>query len=592
MQVLTRSYDASRTAANRHETILTPKIVGGNTLVKEHSLTFDDDPRLEAQPLYVPKLTMNDGKVHDVLYVCTMANNVWAFDVNDGKPIWKHPTNLGRPIKPKPTPFPGFPNSTEIDLWGVNKLWGILSTPVIDPDTKRMYVVIWTSPDGSVAKAVHELHEVDILDGKDLRKLTIEASADSQTPPGHTPAKFISAKQKQRAALLLTNTTVGGTPAKVLFMGCGMTHEEGDPTHGWLIAFDVKTLTSTAAWCTTPNGTGAGIWQAGQGPAADENGDIYVMTGNYGVQGAGGNLVAPAAGDLPQSLIKLQYTPPAGGPGKLEAVAWFTPFRDTDRNQHGEDDFQDYDLGSAGPLPLPGMSLVVGAGKDGVLYVLDKDTAKFSKGSDFSKLKQPPIFFTYFPGFGVDASQVANLDRLFDGKTHHVHGSPAFWVSPAHGPMLFVWGENETLRAWTIDATGKVTFVAKSAETASAGLGGKGGMPGGFPVVTSNGATPNTGIVWATVPISGDANKFVVDGILRAYDATTLNAAPNPDGTPRLRLLWDSTHIPGNQFKFAKFCPPMVADGKVFVPTYDGRVDVYSVAAPPHKGPLPTNANF
>jgi outer membrane protein assembly factor BamB len=158
--------------------------------------------------------------------------------------------------------------------------------------------------------------------------------------------------------------------------------------------------------------------------------------------------------------------------------------------------------------------------------------------------------------------------------------------------MLFVWGENETLRAWTVDAAGKVTFLAKSQETASAGLGGIGGMPGGFPVVTSNGETPNTGIVWATAPISGDANRHVVDGILRAYDATSLDPVPNSDGTPRLKLLWDSTHIPGNHFKFAKFCPPVVADGKVFVPTYEGRVDVYGVVAAPPHGPVPTNANL
>jgi len=115
-------------------------------------------------------------------------------------------------------------------------------------------------------------------------------------------------------------------------------------------------------------------------------------------------------------------------------------------------------------------------------------------------------------------------------------------------------------------------------------------MPGGFPVVTSNGATPNTGIIWSTAPISGDANKHVVEGILRAYDATALDPNRNADGTPRLKLLWDSKHIPGNTFNHNKFCPPVVADGKVFVPTYDGRVDVYGLVIKP-AGPVPTNAN-
>jgi len=122
-------------------------------------------------------------------------------------------------------------------------------------------------------------------------------------------------------------------------------------------------------------------------------------------------------------------------------------------------------------------------------------------------------------------------------------------------------------------------------------MGGKGGMPGGFLVVTSNGSTPNTGIVWATAPVSNDANKFVVEGILRAYDATALDVHPNADGTPRLRLLWDSKHIPGNTFNFSKFCPPVAVDGRVLVPTYSGRVDVYTLVAPPG-GLLPTNANL
>src|SRR4051794_16763051 len=110
--VLTRSYDAARTGANPHETKLTPGKVGGNLMVKRFSLHFDDDPRLEAQPLYVPGVKMNDGKEHDVVYVCTMANNIWAFDAKNGHKIWQHPVSLGRPIKPAPKPHPGFPDAS------------------------------------------------------------------------------------------------------------------------------------------------------------------------------------------------------------------------------------------------------------------------------------------------------------------------------------------------------------------------------------------------------------------------------------------------------------------------------------------------
>ena len=122
MQVVTRSYDVARSGANTHEAILTPRMVGSNFLRKLFELKFDDDPRLEAQPLYMPKVGMSDGKEHDVVYVCTMANNVWAFDANNGQPIWAKPVNLGRPIKPRPTPRPGVPHATEIDFWGINIL--------------------------------------------------------------------------------------------------------------------------------------------------------------------------------------------------------------------------------------------------------------------------------------------------------------------------------------------------------------------------------------------------------------------------------------------------------------------------------------
>ena len=581
MNVITRSFDAARTGGNTHETELTPQNVGSNLLVKRLSLHVNDDPRIEAQPLYVAGVHTPRG-VRDVVYVCTMANNVWAFDVNNGHQVWQAPVNLGRPVKP---------NGTEIDMFGINILWGILSTPVIDDETGRMYVVCWTSPDGSVGKAVHQLHVLDIETGASAKQpIEITANASAQGKPAE---RFLSTHQKQRAALLLTRVRDGaGNTRKTLFVGCAMTHEEHDPSHGWLIAYDVDQSRQTAAWCTTPNGSGCGIWQAGQGPAADEAGDIYVMTGNYGVEDGNGNTARPSAGDLPNSFVKLHYTPPpnAHDAGRLEAVAWFTPFFDADRPRNGDDDFQDYDLGSAGPLPLPGMNLVVGAGKDGVVYVLDRDTQRFGRGSDFAVLRQPPIFFTYFPGFGVDAARIENLNRLFDGKTHHLHTSPAFWHSPTNGPMLFCWGENKSLRAWKVAADGTISFVAKSAEVASAGVAGKGGMPGGMLAISANGGQANTGIIWALAPISGDANKHVVEGILRAYDATKLDPVSNVDGTARLKLLWDSRHIPNNHFAHCKFCPPVIADGRILVPTYDGRVDVYGLVRRAQPGPVPTNA--
>lgn len=210
MNVLTRSYQASRTGANTSETELTPNRVGSNVLIKSHSLNFDDDQRLEAQPLYVRQLTVaKDNKAHDVVFICTMANNVWAFDVNDGSVLWR--TNLALPITPKLTPHPGFPTASEIDLWGVNVKWGILSTPCIDLDERRLYAVAWTSPDGSIAKSQYELHQLDITDGTKLNSLRIVASAPQQANPGEAAATFIPSKQKQRASLFADRARIRRT---------------------------------------------------------------------------------------------------------------------------------------------------------------------------------------------------------------------------------------------------------------------------------------------------------------------------------------------------------------------------------------------
>jgi outer membrane protein assembly factor BamB len=594
--VLTRSYDNTRAGANTEESTLTPTVVARG-LRKLFSFEVDDDPRLEAQPLIVPGVKLNDGSTHDVVYVCTMANNVWAFDANDGSRLWPRPVNLGTPIQ----------GSTAIDSHNINKLWGILSTPVVDIDSQTLYVINWSLRTGTVPETIdpvrgpnktqHRLHALKLSDGTP-RQPPIEI-APKATTAGGAEIDFISIRQKQRAALLLVPLRQGSGPPvkKTLFMGCGQTQESLPNTHGWVAAFDAAGMKQIAAFCTTPNGTGGGVWAAGQGPSADAQGNVYVMTGN-GAWNSGT--------DFGESFVKLKATPPTGtAPGRLDALDWFTPFRDKDRgvgtptNLVGIN-FKDQDLGSAAPLVLEEQGIVLGAGKDGVLYVLDKnnmgkafrDFSKADSRPDLTKLKSPPIFFTFFPGLGLDASDEHVLDqfvideqlRVPRGKTHHLHGSPLFWKSPDLGPMLFCWGENENLRAWGIDATGKVTFLAMGHEQASAFSANPGGMPGGMLTLSADGTNPGTGVVWATVPLkgnrapgpngdNGDANAHVVEGILFAYDATSFGT--NGDGSKFLKLLWNSHQIAGNTFSFSKFCPPVVANGKVYVTTYDGRVDVY-----------------
>jgi hypothetical protein len=407
--VLTRSYDNARTGANTEETELTPQVVGARGLRKLFSLAMSGDKRgAEAQPLVVPSVRLPDGKTHDVVYLCSMANTVWAFDANDGTMLWKDPVSLGIPID----------GSADIDTWQVNDHWGILSTPVIDRESGSLYVVSWSSPDRSVANAVHSLHALDIGDG---RARELELSLEGATfDAGHglPTQRFRSAARKQRPALLLTATrSPNGATRKTLFIAFGSLKEDTQESRGWVIACNLSPLQISASWCSTARDHGAGIWQAGQGLAADEQGFVYAMTGNGTFDGVT---------DFAESVVKLQYSPPdLGKAAKLEIVDWFTPFTDAART--GRDpaiisepkapnvanattvrataqamggDWGDQDLGSAAPVLVAG-ERVVGCGKDGVLYVLDRH--HFGKTSladlsnpaeNYKKLKSAPIFFT------------------------------------------------------------------------------------------------------------------------------------------------------------------------------------------------------
>jgi hypothetical protein len=586
--VLTRSYDNNRTGANADERVLTPATLKVRGLRKVFSLKVEgDDPNIEAQPLYVPDVQMPDGARHDVIYVFSMSNNVRAFDVNTGAPLWPHPVSLGKPFVPDP--------SDPVDIYHINRSFGILSTPVIDQQTGTIYAVNW------------------IVDGNGNRQLKLNALSlkDGKPPPGKEQPLAIEASvtnssgqkislnqvQKQRAALLLVPLQARPSPQahKMLYVattGSDTPPAKPDATlqnHGWVVAFDVDAWKEAGNWLATPNSFGGGIWQSSQGLAADDKGNVYAITSN------GGYLVNPDGSkkdfngqtDFGESFVKLALEPGPQG-SSLKLVDWFSPFRDSARKLWtqqevapfmGAYNYEDQDVGSGGPVLVPGTNLVIGAGKDGVLYVLDRDNLGKSIG-DLSKLKAPPAFLTFDPDQNSlayrGASPAGDLDfKPQSGwKTHHLHGSPAYWVSSKHGPMLFAWGENAELRAFAMDASGRVKLLAHGSELASGPLAtapdNMGGMPGGMLTLSANGGSD--AIVWGTAPLNGDANKHVVDGIIRAYDAADFDPEPGENGPAKLRLLWQQAG-----FKYSKFCPPVVADGKLLVPTYDGQVDVYEL---------------
>jgi len=590
--VLTRSYDNSRNGANTTETTLTPTLVA-NGLARIKSLTIPDDKRVEAQPLYVPGLLIN-GKTHNVVLVASMGNHVYAFDADapQGQDLLWTSTLLSKPYQPIVMPDNNPEGrTTNVDLWGINILWGILSTPVVDLDKQQMYLVNWTEgPDPK--NPVLLLHRISLADGKEIGKgqpLTGVVNGANGKPAIDARGKPVqlNSNQKQRAALLLSPLR---GQHKTLFIGITGGEVPGDP-HGWLVAVDVDTFKETAAIPTTQQGFGGGIWQGAAGPASDDQGNVYVMTGNGGfnITKNGGDTSAGqivdfnGTTDFAEAFIKFKYQRTGTGKGSLTLDDWYIPFQDSKRSNQGNPDYQDQDLGGGAPILPAGTTLVMGAGKDGILYVLDRNNLG-KKIADLTPLKQPPLFVT-FNGLGLSTSPPA-IDFVLGGgpdpsegppkKTHHQHSSPGYWIGST-GAFLFDWGENESLRSWQVNpATGQVSFLGKSAEIASRASSldqSIGGMTGGMIAVSSNGTS--NGIVWTLAPIDGNANQAVVAGAARAYDATAFDTANNTDGTKRLKLLWDSTHA-GVPFNFSKFCPPVVADGKLYVATYDGRVDVYA----------------
>ncbi|MGB7137741.1 MAG: hypothetical protein WBD46_20810, partial [Acidobacteriaceae bacterium] len=405
--------------------------------------------------------------------------------------------------------------------------------------------------------------------------------------------------------------------------------ELGAGAAGWVLAYDVAANKVTAALPTT-QGFGGGIWMGGQGLAADAQGFLYGVTGNGSFDGVN---------DFAESILKIQYTPPAGAtPASLKIVSWFSPYSDTARSPGGYPGptssaatkpagisapseavrpvnaamspsmknarvvktknaqgkavqliypqiatpgaWWDEDLGSAQGALLENYGVYIVAGKDGIAYVTRTADLGETKPADFSnaksncaKLASPPVWMTEDPG-PVDPcpNDPTTLNFLPWGKTRHMHMTPVQYLSPTRGQILFAWGENSQLHAWAVSPAGALTYLAQGNEYASANVTNTpGGMPGGFCSMSSNGSTAGTALLFCTIPY-GDANSTVTNGRFLVYDPD--NFVSHPDGSQTIPVLWDSQQW-NTQFLFNKFNPPVADGGQVYVPNYNGGVDVY-----------------
>jgi hypothetical protein len=244
----------------------------------------------------------------------------------------------------------------------------------------------------------------------------------------------------------------------------------------------------------------------------------------------------------------------------------------------------DQDFGSGGPVYVASAHAILAAGKDGILYTGNANAlGKTQPGelaaghfaANYNRLLMPPILYTYFdPAVPPAPASPMELNVFPGGATRHLHGTPLLFQSATHGTMHFVGGENSALRAWSIAADGRTTYLAGGNEIASPqSPRPPGGMPGWSITLAANNGTD--AIIVAMVPYQ-DSNMMRSPGRFLVYDAQ--NFATNPDGSKRLQVIWDSENWgPEHAFTHPKFNRPIIWKGRIYRPTYDGRLDVYGL---------------
>jgi hypothetical protein len=518
VNVYTRSYDLGRTGANLQESILTPANVNSKTFGK--LATIPTDGEVYAQPLYVSNLAIAGG-THNVVFVASMRNTVYAIDADSYTTYWTK--NFGTPITPQ------YIQNDQNISWSTGL--GILSTPVIDPNTNIMYFVssLQSTVNGNVEYS-DSLNALDITTGDPVLGSPVNITATYKTADLNNPIQLVVQRENQRPALALANGNI------YIVFG---SHDDIDPYQGWVLSYSASTLKQVGTYATTTIGSEGGIWMAGQAPVIDGAGNLYLLTGNG------------SSGKTPNGLIQTGESMIKLSPN-LALLDYFTPYNAASMSSG------DMDLGSAGLLLIPNTNYVLGGGKEGVLYLVNTaDLGQFNASTDNVRQEFQAIY-----GVG----------------TSHIHGSPSYYDSPVNGPSVYVWGENDVLRSFKYNATTGLLNTnpwATSTMTAPA-TNNDGAMPGGFTSISANGNS--NGILWASTPYNGDASHKLDQGVLYAFNADTL------------ALLWsDKNNDARDEIgTFSKYCPPIVANGKMYVPNFgpvgttsgNGALVVYGLLEP------------
>jgi mono/diheme cytochrome c family protein len=465
--VYTQHNDNARTGANLAETTLTPS----NVNPRQFGLLFRHvvDDQVFAQPLYVPNLAIAGGR-HNVVIVATAANTLYAFDADRGaEAYWR--VNLGPPGSVEQHHF-----------WCLDILgnMGIIGTPVIDPASGTLYVVALTHEgDGFVQR----LHALDVATGADRPGSPVVISADG----------FEAILQNQRPALLLTKAG--------LYIGYS-SHCDVGFYHGFLLRYDPGSLRQLGVLNLSPGAVGNSIWQSGQGPAADADGAIYFVTSNGTWNGRD---------SFSDSFMRVDPS--------MHIQDWFTP------SDYEDLDKRDLDLNSSGAMLVPGTREVVGAGKKGVLYVIDRD---------------------HLGHLGDE-----NAVQHFQAAKGEVNGGAVYWRSAARGAMVYLWGQDDALHVYALNgARFDPRPLAVGTETSA--------YPGAMLSLSADGDTG--GVLWANAALAPHGGSHINGpGVLRAYDANDVT-----------RELWDSNMDPARDTpgRVSKNAPPTVVNGKVYLASF------------------------
>jgi hypothetical protein len=508
VDVLTNRYDGARSGANLNEATLTTANVNVDKFGKLYSHPVDG--AVYAQPLYISGVTIN-GTRRNVLYVVTMNDKVYAFDADGGStsPFWTADfTNPAQRVTAVPV----------LDIASGGNIWGnvgIESTPVIDRGAETIYVVARTKENGAY---LQRLHALDITTGLERpgSPVTITGSVtgtalDSTVESSGQLITFNPKMEQQRAALALSNGVV-------LVAWCG--HEDKPPYHGWIMGFNSTTLARVGIFAVTRDVYEGGIWQGGRAPTLDADGNAYFATGNAFWDGTR---------NFGDSLLKFSVNRVG-----LTLVDYFTPSNEAILNVN------DDDLSGSGFTLLPGTKkLLVGGGKEGVLYLLDADNLGGKVTGDPHILQKIPV------------------------TGGHVMGGPVFWNSASAGSLVYNWSEDDYLVAYLL-SNDRLTASGVEGAVRSPG------HPGGSLTVSADGSTTGTGIVWASIPTFEDSKHRLTAGILRAFHAETL------------REIWtsDLNAERDRVGTLIKFVPPLVVNGKVYMATHDNAVAVYGLLPP------------